>query len=52
MYEGEQKALAERLKEMPAPIAAKAIDALGNFALGFQSGYEAAKAEAKETQPA
>lgn len=50
-YEREQKELAEKLKAMPAAIEEKAITALGVFARGFLSGYEAAQAEA-ENQPA
>lgn len=47
--EQKQQALAEKLKEMPAHVADKAINALGGFASGFLSGYEAARAElAKE----
>lgn len=48
-YEQEQKKLAERLNEADRDVKAKAINALGIFANGFLSGYEAAKAEA-ETQ--
>lgn len=49
MYEREQQELAEKLKPMPKEIAHKVISAMGSFASGFLSGYEAAKAEA-ETQ--
>ena len=48
IHKEQQQALAEKLQAMPAQIAAKAIDALGGFASGFLSGYEAAKAEEKQ----
>lgn len=51
MYEREQQELADKLKTMPKEIAPKAISALGSFASGFMSGWEAAKAET-EAQPA
>lgn len=44
-YEQEQKKLAERLNEADRDVKAKAINALGIFASGFLSGYEACKAE-------
>ena len=49
--EREQQQLTERLKEMPEKALPKAISALGSFASGFLSGWEAAKAET-ETQSA
>lgn len=51
VYENKQKSLNERLDAMPAPLKEKVIEGLGAFARGFESGYEAAKAEA-ENQPA
>lgn len=50
-YQEEQQALAEKLNAMPEQVAAKAIDTLGGFVIGFMRGYEAAKAE-KEAQSA
>lgn len=47
-YQDQQQGLAEKLQAMPEQIKTKAIDALGGFASGFLSGYEAAKAEEKQ----
>ena len=51
-YQNEQEKLAEKIKAMPEEIKSKAIDALGGFASGFLSGYEAAKAEREEQRAA
>ena len=45
--ETEQKDLAQRISEMPAEMQGSAINALGSFASGFLSGWEAAKADAE-----
>lgn len=47
----EQKELDKKLQEAPEQLREKAIRAIGSFARGYLSGYEAAKAE-KESQPA
>lgn len=43
-----QQQLAKSIAAMPADVAEKAINALGGFASGFLSGYEAAKREAEK----
>lgn len=50
MYATEQHDLSNRIKAMPKSIADKAAQAIGGFASGFMSGYEAAKNELR-TEP-
>lgn len=45
MYATEQHDLSNRIKAMPKSLADKAAQAIGGFASGFMSGYEAAKNE-------
>ena len=47
MYATEQQNLSAKMSAMPKEIADKAVQALGSFASGFLSGYEAAKNETK-----
>lgn len=47
IYATEQQHLSAKLNAMPKEIADKAVQALGSFASGFLSGYEAAKNESK-----
>lgn len=44
-HQTEKQQLADKLNAMPPMIAEKAINAIGGFASGFLSGYEAAKRE-------
>lgn len=46
-YVNEQQNLSAKLSAMPKEIADKAVQALGSFASGFLSGYQAAKDEQK-----
>lgn len=50
MYATEQQELSNRIKSMPKSLADKAAQAIGGFASGFISGYEAAKNELRKDE--